>query len=188
MKPRSASKIVFAALIGFAFSTIGGQAQRLDDVARSTASAGSLNGSEGAEIGSSFSPAGAHIRTVGAPGVVFDSTISPTDYITSVSVIIETDFDNNGFSGIGSRILPREFSGPAFTRHLPFDYMAAANGDVGLVFDGVTAISDTQLEFLAMPVPEPSTFALVAVLALGAIVTLRRHRAASLSAAPPLVA
>lgn len=164
MKLRFASKIVLAALIGFTFSAISGQAQRMDNA----------------------TPAGIHIGTVGSPHVVIDSTISPTDYITSVSAIIETDFDNNGFSGLGSRILPREFSGSVFTQS--FAYAAVAITPDDLVFDEATEISEATLPITPMPVPEPSSFALGGVLALAAIVTLRRRRAAFISVVPPLAA
>jgi hypothetical protein len=58
-----------------------------------------------------------------------------------------------------------------------YSYASVVANSVGTLFDGSSTTADIQFQFraTATPVPEPSTYALFGVLALGGIIWLRRR-------------
>lgn len=128
----------------------------------------------------------------------FDSSQAPVDYFTSVGLVRLLDFDSdgswdvtqnytlnlspftapNGLTGVNYSIIPVEFFGSAEINGETYSYASVVSGDQGTLFDGSNNTAAIQFQFVATPVPEPSTYALAGMLALGGIVALRRRRAA----------
>jgi len=235
MKLRSSSKLLLAAALGLAFSALTAHAQLVVNVTQ-RATFGpfvgginnnvSNNGSfdinqvitTGTPIASQFSitydpltgPSVVTLNTgtLNTTTFVFNSTITPLNYFTSVSFAISTDFDNdsvfdlvqnyrinlapffapNGFTGVSYEIVPVEFFGSVIINGETYGYASVVSNSVGVLFDGSNTEAAIQFQFRATPVPEPSTFALAGVAALGGIVALRRRRPSSISALPVLAA
>jgi hypothetical protein len=127
---------------------------------------------------------------------VFDSPTTPLDYFYSVEVLLATDFDNNGIidltqsytlqlspfvspnnlTGVNYVIIPNEYYGNVVINGVMYGYATVVSNSVGTLFDGSNTSAALQFKFLSTPVPEPSTYALAGVLALGGIVLFRRRR------------
>jgi hypothetical protein len=130
---------------------------------------------------------------------LFDSPQAPASYFTSVGLVRSLDFDNdgiwdltssftlnlsaftapNGLTGVNYSIVPSEFYGLVNINGDAYSYAAVVSGDQGTLFDGSNNIARVQFQFIATPVPEPSTYALFGVMALGGIVLARRRFSAS---------
>lgn len=126
----------------------------------------------------------------------FHAGLSNTQDFTSLMATINLDFDNNGifdltqnytinlapftspngFTGISYAIIPQQFFGSVLINGTSYGYASVVSNSVGTLFDGSSTTAALQFQFLATPVPEPSTYALAGVLALGGIVALRRRR------------
>lgn len=138
----------------------------------------------------------------------FESPIAPANFFSSVNVAIETDFDNNGlfdltqnytltlapivagngFTGVQYGIVPQQLFGSVLINGTVYSYATVVANNAGVLFDGSATTSFVQFQFNATPVPEPSTYALAGVLALGGIVGLRRRRNSSSAIAPGALA
>lgn len=231
MKLRPSSKLLLAAAIGLAFSALSAQAQLLLNVTqRATFGAfvgginngvtnnGSTNTNEvittGTPIASQFSitydpltgPANVALvsGTLTTSTFVFNSTLTPLNYFSSVAVVIETDLDSNGiydvtqnytlslssftspngFTGVAYELVPLEYFGGVFFNDNLYGYASVISNSTGVLFDGSNTEAAIQFQFLATPVPEPSTYALAGVVVLGGIVALRRRRSSAAVAAP----
>lgn len=128
----------------------------------------------------------------------FNSPITPLSYFTTVGTVIEYDFDNdgiidltqgytinlspftapNGLTGISYRIISGNYFGTVVINGETYSYASVVANEAGTLFNGVSTTSAIQFQFLANPVPEPSTYAVVGVMALGGIVWLRRRKPA----------
>jgi hypothetical protein len=133
--------------------------------------------------------------TLNTATFVFHSPTTPLNYFTSVGVTLNTDFNNdgiydltqnytlslspftapNGLTGVNYLIVPQQFFGSVVINGLTYGYASVVSNNTGTLFDGSSTTSAIQFQFLATPVPEPSTYALAGVLALGGIVVLRRR-------------
>ena len=142
--------------------------------------------------------------TLNTTTFVFDSPQIPMDYFSSVQVAIDTDFDSNGvfdltqnyvlnlnpftapngFTGVSYEIVPLEFFGSVLINGTTYAYASVVSNNTGVLFDGSNTQAGIQFQFMATPVPEPSTYALAGVLALGGIVAFRRRRNSSSSLMP----
>lgn len=134
----------------------------------------------------------------------FDSSQIPANYFGSVAVKIETDFDSvggfdlvqnytlnlsaftapNGFTGVNYVIVPQEFFGSVIINGTTYAYASVVSNNTGTLFDGSNTTAAIQFQFQATPVPEPSTYAMAGVLALGGIVAYRRRKGRA-SLVPP---
>jgi len=237
MKLRPTSKSVFAAALGLAFSALTANAALIVNVNVSqTATFGSFvgginnavsnNGSTninqvittGTPIGTPFSvtydpltgPSAVTLvtGTLNTTTFVFNSTLTPLNYFSSVEAIISTDFDNdsvidlvqsysiklapftstNGFTGVRYSIVPSNDFGDVIINGINYAYASVVSNSVGVLFDNQSTQAAVQFQFSATPVPEPSTFALAGVAALGCIVGLRRRRSGPASSLPVLAA
>jgi hypothetical protein len=132
----------------------------------------------------------------------FHSTLTPLNYFTSVGVTRAFDFDNNGsidltqtytinlaaftspngLTGVSYTIVPQNYFGSVIIGGNTYGYASVVANSVGTLFDGSTSLALIQFQFIATPVPEPSTYALAGVLALGCVVVLRRRRSVALPA------
>lgn len=130
----------------------------------------------------------------------FSSPTSPLNYFTSLSLTRSIDFDNNGvfdvtnsftlnltpfsspngLTGVTYAIIPVQFFGTATINGQAYAYAEVVSGSTGTLFDGQNNTAAVQFQFIATPVPEPSTYALAGALALGGIVALRRRKAGNL--------
>lgn len=130
----------------------------------------------------------------------FTSPQTPLDYFSSVGLVRSLDFDNNGswdvtqnytlnlnpftapngLTGVNYSIIPVQFFGATTINGQDYGYASVISGSTGTLFDGSNNTAEVQFQFLATPVPEPSTYALAGVAALAGIVLLRRRKAASL--------
>jgi hypothetical protein len=223
MKLRPTSKLVFAAAIGLAFTALTAHAQLVVNVSQtatfsnfvgginnSVTNNGSTNINQvittGTPLASQFSITYDPLTgpsvvpfitgTLNTTTFVFNSTIAPLNYFSSVNVAIATDFDSNGvtdlvqnytltlapfaapngFNGVAYEIIPVEFFGSVVINGTTYGYASVVSNSVGVLFDGSNTEAAVQFQFLATPVPEPSTYALAGVAALGGIVALRRRR------------
>jgi hypothetical protein len=139
--------------------------------------------------------------TLNTSTFVLHSTVgTPLNYFTSVGITLTTDFDSgisgapdltqnytldlspytaaNGFTGISYLIVPQQFTGVVDIGGLNYQYASVVSGNSGVLFDGSSTTAAIQFQFLSNPVtavPEPSTYALLGVLALGGIVLFRRR-------------
>ncbi|MBC8009256.1 MAG: PEP-CTERM sorting domain-containing protein [Burkholderiales bacterium] len=235
MKLRPSSKFLFAASLGMAFTALSAHAQLFVNVSQTATfgafvgganNAVSNNGSTninqvittGTPLASQFSITydpltGPSVVTLGTGTLntttfVFNSTITPQNYFSSVGVAIATDFDSNGstdlvqnytltlapftapngFTGVAYEIIPVEFFGSVMINGTLYGYASVVSNSVGVLFDGSNTEAGIQFQFLATPVPEPSTYALAGVAALGGIVALRRRRSGAAVSAPSLQA
>lgn len=131
----------------------------------------------------------------------FQSVLVPLNYFTSLDVSIETDFDNNasidlvqtytiklvpfsapnGFTGVSYSIVPVNYFGNVTIGGNMYSYASVVANDSGILFNNQGTQGKIQFQFDATPVPEPSSFAMFGVAALGGIVALRRRRSASAS-------
>lgn len=129
----------------------------------------------------------------------FTSPQTPLNYFSSVGLVRSLDFDSdgdwdvtqnytlnltpftapNGLTGVNYSIIPVEFFGTADINGQMYSYASVVSGDQGTLFDGSNNTAAVQFQFIATPVPEPSTYALAGMVALGGIVALRRRRANS---------
>lgn len=132
----------------------------------------------------------------------FMSPQTPLNYFTSVALVRSIDFDSdgdwdvtqnytlnlspftapNGLTGVNYSIIPVEFFGTAEINGQTYTYASVVSGDQGTLFDGSSNTAAVQFQFIATPVPEPSTYALAGMLALGGIVALRRRKASAQAA------
>ena len=146
-------------------------------------------------IGSSMVTLG--IGTLDTTTLLFHSTITPLNYFTSVGLTLNTDFDSNGtidltqaytvnlspftspngLTGVNYSIIPVQFFGVVTVNGDSYNYASVVSNSNGTLFDGSSTTSAIQFQFLglATPVPEPSTYALFGVMALGGIIWLRRR-------------
>jgi len=140
--------------------------------------------------------------TLNTSTLTFRSTLSPLNYFTSLGVTREFDFDNdgindltqnytinlnpftspNGLTGVSYNIVPQNYFGDVTINGVTYGYASVVANSVGTLFDGSTSTALIQFQFIATPVPEPSTYALAGVLALGCVVVLRRRRSIALPA------
>lgn len=230
MQLRPKSKFLFAAALGLAF-TAAAQAQLLVNVSQKATFSGFVGGinnsvtnngstnineviTTGTPIGSQFSitydpltgPSNVTLvtGTLNTTTFVFNSTITPLNYFSSVSVAIQTDFDSNGvfdltqnyslnlspftapngFTGVAYQIVPLEYFGSVLINGTIYGYASVVSNNTGVLFDGSNTQAGIQFQFQATPVPEPSTYALAGVLALGGIVACRRRRTSPSSLMP----
>lgn len=230
MQLRPKSKFLFAAALGLALTAVA-QAQLLVNVSQKATFSGfvgginnavSNNGSTninevittGTPIASQFSitydpltgPSNVLLGTgtLNTTTFVFNSTQSPLNYFSTVSVAIQTDFDSNGvfdltqnyalnltpftapngFTGVAYQIVPQQFFGSVVINGTTYGYASVVSNNTGTLFDGSNTQAGIQFQFIATPVPEPSTYALAGVLALGGIVAYRRRRTSSSSLIP----
>ncbi|WP_438481961.1 PEP-CTERM sorting domain-containing protein [Oleiharenicola lentus] len=134
--------------------------------------------------------------TLTTTNFIFNSTITPQNYFSALAVAIETDFDGNGsydltqnytlslspftspngLTGVNYMIVPQQFFGSVMINGSNYGYASVVSNNQGTLFDGSSTTAAIQFQFLATPVPEPSTYALAGVVALGGIVALRRRR------------
>ena len=132
----------------------------------------------------------------------FHSTLTPLNYFSSVLVTRNYDFDNNGsidltqtytinlaaftspngLTGVSYTIVPQNYFGSVIIGGNTYGYASVVANSVGTLFDGSSSLALIQFQFIATPVPEPSTYALAGVLALGCVVVLRRRRSIALPA------
>lgn len=132
--------------------------------------------------------------TLDTTSLTFHSTINPTQFFTSARMVINTDFDSNGifdlqqiytvslapftapngFTGVSYTIVPVNFFGNVTINGTNYSYASVVANSSGTLFDGSSTTSVIQFQFLATPVPEPSTYALCGVLALTAASFVRR--------------
>ncbi len=134
--------------------------------------------------------------------ITFTDPVSSTNYFTSIPMTINYDFGHSGsidlvqnyilsltpfiaggFTGVDYTIVPINNTGTVTINNLTYVYASAVANSSGALFDGSSTTAALQFQFLAVAVPEPSTYALAGVLALGAIVLVRsRSSSASKSA------
>ena len=151
-------------------------------------------------FGSGGSPVTLNTGTLNTTTFRFNNPTTAVGFFSSVNVAIDTDFDNNGvfdvtqnytlgitpfnsngFTGVNYSIAPVNFFGNVTINGLSYAYASVVSNSSGQLFDGNNTTSAIQFQFSQaqmIPVPEPSTYALFGVMALGAIVALRRRRAA----------
>jgi hypothetical protein len=233
MKLSPRYKILIAAALGLAFSALTAHAQLMVNLSEqgtfgpfiggtnnNVTNNGATNTSElittGTPIASPFnitfnpltgpSTVTLNTGTLDTANFVFRSPITPLSYFTSLGVVVNYDFNNdgiidltqdytinltpftapNGLTGVSYQIIPVQFFGSVNLGGNVYGYASVVANSVGTLFDGSSTTALIQFQFLATPVPEPSTYALAGVLALGGIVLLRRRRsqvgAASLGA------
>jgi hypothetical protein len=148
--------------------------------------------------------------TLNTTTFVFDSTLTPLQYFDTLAVVIATDFDTdgitdlvqnysinlspftspNGFTGVSYEIVPLEFFGSVTINGETYGYASVVSNNTGVLFDGSNTESAIQFQFLATPVPEPSTYAMLGAVAIGAIVAFRRRKdgaAAQLVSTPTVI-
>jgi hypothetical protein len=230
MQLRPKSKFLLAAALGLALTAVA-QAQLLVNVSQKatfTNFIGGINNSitnngstninqvitTGTPLASQFSitydpltgPSNVTLvtGTLNTTTFVFNSTLTPLNYFSTVQVAIETDFDSNGsfdltqnytlhlspftapngFTGVAYAIVPLEFFGSVLINGTVYGYASVVSNNTGVLFDGSNTQSGIQFQFQATPVPEPSTYALAGVLALGGIVACRRRRNSSSALTP----
>ncbi len=131
----------------------------------------------------------------------FASPQSPANYFSSLGLVRALDFDSdgiwdvtqnytlnlspfqapNGLTGVNYSIIPVEFFGTTTINGQDYSYASVISGSNGTLFDGSNNTAAVQFQFIATPVPEPSTYAIAGALALGGIVMLRRRRSASVA-------
>jgi hypothetical protein len=137
--------------------------------------------------------------TLNTSTLVFHSTIQPLSYFSSVAMKLDYDFDNdgtfdltqtytisltpvtfgNGLTGVGYSIIPQQNFGSVVINGTTYSFASLVSNSAGSLFDGSTTTAAVQFQFLATPVPEPSTYALAGVVALGGMVLYRRRQAAA---------
>ena len=219
-------RILIAAALGLAFTAIAAHAQlniNLRDQAtfgpfvggtnNSVTNNGTFNTSEvihtGTPVAAPFNityvPTSLGVNTINlatdtltTANFVFNSTITPLGYFTSLSAVINYDFNNdgiidlvqgytinltpftapNGLTGVNYQIVPVQFFGTTIINGVNYGYASVVANSVGTLFDGSSTTAAIQFQFLSSPVPEPSTYALAGVIALGGIIWLRRRRSA----------
>jgi hypothetical protein len=228
MKLRQTSfRLLFAAAVGLAFSSLAAHAQvvviNLNEQAtfgpitggtnNSVTNNGTFNTTEvittGVPIPTPFtvtytplsgpSVVNLNTGTLDTSTFVFHSPITPLSYFSSVGVVLNYDFDNNGIidlvqnytldlapftapnglTGVSYTIVPQQFFGSVVINGSTYGYASVVANNAGVLFDGSSTSSAIQFQFLSTPVPEPSTYAIAGVLAIGGIVVLRRRRHAS---------
>lgn len=150
-----------------------------------------------------YQPTGLGPRTITGPTdtlttstFVFNSTITPLNYFASLATVINMDFDGNGtidlvqgytinlssftapngLTGVNYQIIPVQFFGNVTINGVLYSYASVVANSIGTLFDGSSSTAAIQFQFIATPVPEPSTYAAFGVAALGGIVWLRRRR------------
>ncbi len=126
----------------------------------------------------------------------FHSPVNPLNFFSTLGATINYDFDNNGsidltqsytinlaafttpsgFTGVGYAITPTSAFGSVTINGTQYSYASVVANSVGFLFDGQSTSSFVQFQFITTPVPEPSTYALVGVAALGGITWFRRRR------------
>lgn len=126
----------------------------------------------------------------------FTSPTTPLNYFSSVALTLDFDFDDNGtidlvqnytlnltpytspngLTGVSYTIVPVQNFGAVTFNGQTYGYASVVSGSVGTLFDGSSSTAAIQFQFLSTPVPEPSTYAMFGVLALGGIVLLRRRQ------------
>ena len=132
--------------------------------------------------------------TLTTTNFVFASTLTPLNYFTSLASVINYDFDSdgiidltqnytinlksftapNGLTGVSYEIVPIQFFGNVTINGAQYGYASVVSDSVGTLFDGSSTTAAVQFQFLANPVPEPSTYALFGVMTLGGIMYFRR--------------
>ena len=136
------------------------------------------------------------VTNYNAAAFVFENTIGPTNYFTTLAAQINYDFDNDsiidltqaysialapralgGFNGVSYTITPIQSFGSVTINGTLYSYASAVANASGTLLDSQSTIAAIQFQFIASPVPEPSTYALFGVAALGGITWLRRRRA-----------
>lgn len=229
MKLRFQSKLLIVAALGLAFSGLAAHAQLVVNVRQqatfgpfvggsnnNVTNNGSINTTEVVTTGTpAASPFSITYNPLTGPSVVtlntgtlnttsllFNSTLTPLNYFTSVGMTLRTDFDNNGvfdltqaytinlspftspngLTGVNYAIVPQQFFGSVLINGLVYGYASVVSNSIGTLFDGSSTTAAVQFQFLATPVPEPSTYALAGVLALGGIIALRRRAKSTRSA------
>ncbi len=135
--------------------------------------------------------------TLNTATFVFNSSQLPQNYFTSVGVVLDTDFESdgiwdltqsytlglspftapNGLSGVNYTIIPDQFFGAVTINDADYSYASVVSNSQGTLFDGSNTSAAIQFQFIATPVPEPSTYALAGMAVLGSIVVLRRRAA-----------
>ncbi len=133
--------------------------------------------------------------TLNTATFVISSSILPLNYFTSVAVTLDYDFDHNGtidlvqnytlnltpftapngLTGVSYSIIPQQYFGSVQINGQTYGYASVVSNNTGTLFNSSNTTAAIQFEFLATPVPEPSTYALAGVLALAGIVVLRRR-------------
>lgn len=126
----------------------------------------------------------------------FSSPQVPQGTFNSVPFTFDFDFDNNGIwdltqnytlstsvftspnglTGINYSIVPNQVFGNVSIDGTTYGYASVVSNSNGTLFDGSSTLSAIQFQFLATPVPEPTTYAMAGVMALGGIVALRRRK------------
>jgi hypothetical protein len=133
--------------------------------------------------------------TLNVANFTFTSPTSPVNTFASLPFELKLDFDNNGtfdviqnyslttsrftapngLTGINYAIIPVQFFGSAMFNSQNYGYASVVANGSGTLFDGNSTTSLIQFQFLATPVPEPSTYALFGVVALCGIVAFSRR-------------
>ena len=131
----------------------------------------------------------------------FHSPVTPLGYFSNLKATLNYDFDNdsvvdlsqvynikltaftapNGLTGVHYAITPVNDNGTVIINSVGYAFASTIANSVGTLFDGSSTTSEVQFQFLPpanlfQPVPEPSTYALAGVAALGGIVWLRRQQ------------
>ena len=82
----------------------------------------------------------------------------------------------NGLTGINYSIIPQQFFGSVLINGQTYGYASAVANSSGGLFDGQNTTSTLQFQFVATPVPEPSTYAIAGVAALVGIAAVGRRK------------
>jgi len=133
--------------------------------------------------------------TLDTANLMFSSPVNPQSFFSSTSAIFNYDFDNNGsidlsqtytinlspftspngLTGVSYSIIPQQFFGSVLINGQNYGYASVVANNSGVLFDGSSTTSTVQFQFVATPVPEPSTYAVAGILALVGVVCLRRR-------------
>lgn len=223
MKLSPRYKILFAAAIGLAFSAVAAHAQLIGNLREQATFApftgGTFNGVTNnglfntTEVITTGTPTATPFTitytplsgpftlllptdTLNTSTFAFHSPITPLSYFTSLGVVLNYDFDNNGsidlsqsytinlapfaapngLTGVSYSIIPVNSFGSVVINGTNYSYASVVSNSVGTLFDGSSTTAAIQFQFLPpSAVPEPSTYALFGVMALGGIIWLRRR-------------
>jgi len=131
---------------------------------------------------------------------VWDSPTTPLDFFNTLAAELKFDFDGdlnwdliqnysisltaftspNNLTGVSYAVVPHQSFGNVTIDGVEYAYASTVSNHGGTLFSGSNTSSAIQFQFMALntPVPEPSTYAMGGLLALGGILAARRRRVA----------